>query len=138
MTITTWLHTSLRGKLVGSDEFGNHYYTERKQAKTGRTKRWVMYKPSKKAWWQVALVFPLFLTNRLSNAEPSKVPPEWHGWLHYTLDKPPADRMAVRHAWEKPHLPNLTGTTGAYVPPGHLLRGGQREASTSDYQPWKP
>jgi NADH:ubiquinone oxidoreductase subunit len=138
MTVTTRLHTLFTGKLVGTDQFGNSYYTEKKQAKGRRTKRWVMYKPSKKAWWQWALVFPILLTNRLAVAEPSKVPPEWHGWLHYTLDKPPADRMPTRHAWEKPHLPNLTGTPNAYVPPGHLLRGGKRDLSTSDYEPWQP
>ena len=27
-------------------------------------------------------------------AEASKVPPDWHGWLHYTFDEPPTDRAA--------------------------------------------
>jgi len=137
MTITTHLHTYFYGRLVGSDQYGNHYYTEKKPAKKGRTKRWVLYKPSPKAWWQKVLVLPLLMSNSLERAEPSKVPPQWHGWLHYTHDELPSDQ-AKKYAWEKPYLPNLTGTKGAYVPPGHLLKGGQRSASTSDYEAWKP
>ena len=110
MTITTRLHTLFCGKLVGSDQFGNRYYTDRKQKK-----RWVIFK---------------------GKAEPTKVPPQWHGWLHYTLDKP-LDTHEQK-SWQRPHVPNLTGTKGAYVPPGHLLRGGHRDVTTSDYEPWRP
>lgn len=138
MTITTHLHTYFHGKLVGTDQFGNRYFTEKKPAKSGRTKRWVLYKETVKPTWQKLLVFPVLLSNSLERAEPSKVPPEWHGWLHYTLDQPPTQRNDKRYAWQKPHLPNLTGTKGAYMPPGHLLKGGQRAASTSDYEPWQP
>jgi len=117
MTITTRLFTRFHGKLVGTDQFGNQYYTEKKPAKDRRTKRWVMYK---------------------GMPEASKVPPEWHGWLHYTQDKPPTERPVKHYEWEKSYLPNLTGTRGAYVPPGHLLRGGQRDPSTADYDAWNP
>ena len=117
MTMTTRLYTWFNGKLIGCDQFGNQYYTEKKQPKDRRRKRWVMYK---------------------GLAEPSKVPAQWHGWLHYTVDTPPTERSAPPYAWEKMHVPNLTGTTGAYVPPGHQLKGGQRASSTSDYEAWKP
>jgi NADH:ubiquinone oxidoreductase subunit len=117
MTITTRLFTIFNGKLVGSDAFGNRYFTEKKQPKGRREKRWVMYEGA---------------------AEPSKVPAEWHGWLHYTFDTPPSKRTVSHHAWEKPHLPNLTGTVNAYVPPGHLAAGAERAATTSDYEAWKP
>ena len=137
MTITTHISSYFDGKLVGEDQFGNRYYTQKKPAKTGRTKRWVLYKSSPKAWWQKALVFPLLLSNSLERAEPSKVPPQWHGWLHYTHAEP-STRQDKQYAWEKPYLPNLTGTKGAYVPPGHLLAGGHRAPSTSDYEAWKP
>ena len=138
MTITTNLNTYFHGKLVGTDQYGNCYYTEKKPAKTGRTKRWVQYKQRPLPWWKWALVFPVLAANRLDVAEPSKVPPEWHGWLHYTHDLPPAQRAIKHYAWEKPHKPNLTGTPGAYMPPGHLLKGGQRSPTTSDYEPWTP
>lgn len=116
MTLTTRLYTAMFGEAVGADQFGNRYF-RRKAARNKREKRWVVYK---------------------GMAEPSKVPAEWHGWLHYTQEKPPTERTIHHHDWEKQHLPNLTGTTGAYVPPGHALRGGKRATSTSDYEAWKP
>ena len=117
MTITTRLFNLFHGKQVGEDGFGNRYFTEKKSTKNRKPKRWVMYK---------------------GKAEPSKVPAEWHGWLHYTLDVPPSQRSVAHHAWEKQHLPNLTGTAGAYLPPGHIAKGAQRAEATADYESWKP
>lgn len=117
MTVTTRLYTYFCGRQIGVDQFGNRYFVEKKPAKGRRTRRWVLY---------------------VGKPEPSKVPPEWHGWLHYTIDRPPTERTIRHYNWEKPHIPNLTGTKNAYVPPGHLLRGGHRDPSTSDYEPWKP
>ena len=71
-------------------------------------------------------------------AEPSKVPASWHGWLHYTQENPPNEKASTRYDWQKEHMPNLTGTASAYAPPGHASRGGKRDASTSDYEAWKP
>ena len=117
-TIGTKLHTFFHGQRVGRDEFGNVYYQAKKAPKTGRRKRWVVYK---------------------GLAEPSKVPAHWHGWLHYSTDEVPVSGQAVRlYPWQKEHLPNLTGTALKYVPPGHLLRGAQRDAASADYTPWKP
>ena len=137
MTVTTHLHTYFHGKLVGTDQYGNRYYTEKRPAGNRRVRRWVLYKETPKAWWQWALVIPLLLSNKLEQAEPSKIPPHWHGWLHYTQDTPPAQE-GIHYAWEKPYLPNLTGTKGAYLPAGHLLKGGHCVPSTSDYEAWKP
>ncbi len=118
MTMTTRLYTYFHGVAVGEDRFGNRYFQEKTAPKEGRRKRWVLYK---------------------GKAEPSKVPPEWHGWLHYTHDvAPPLEYTTGHHAWEKPHLPNLTGTAGAYLPPGHLAKGGHRAPATADYEAWKP
>lgn len=116
MTITTRLYTYFNGKLIGTDEFGNRYFTQKTPAKTGRTKRWVLYN---------------------GKSEPSKVPALWHGWLHYSHDNVPS-KDAFHHAWEKPHLPNLTGTKNAYAPNGSLLAGGVRDKSSADYQAWTP
>ncbi len=116
-TIGTRLHTLLKGKHVGTDPFGNRYYVERSPEKGARTRRWVVYR---------------------GLAEPSKVPPMWHGWLHYTLPDPPKENAVKHYDWEKGHVPNLTGTAGAYLPPGHLKRGGYRDSSTSDYEAWIP
>lgn len=106
-----------RGVLVGEDEQGNRYYEERKASLNGRPRRSVIY-------------------NGL--AEASRVSPDWHGWMHYTVEQPPTEAPMKRHAWELPHLPNQTGTIRAYRPKGSLARGGVRAAATSDYEAWKP
>lgn len=117
MTITTRLHSHFFGRPVGEDSFGNRYFTEKNPPKHRRAKRWVMYN---------------------GIVEPSKVPAEWHSWLHHTSDVPPSQRNVQHYSWEKPHTPNLTGTQGAYLPPGHIAKGAQRAGSTADYEAWKP
>lgn len=110
-TLGTSLYTLFRGKKVGTDEFGNRYYTN------GKNRRWVIY-------------------NGISEA--SKVPALWHRWLHKTTDEIPSDSNQPNYAWEKQHLPNLSGTDMAYVPKGHLKAEGERNKATGDYEPWKP
>lgn len=109
MHLGTKLYTFFFGKLVGKDKFGNSYYEDKKPGKNGKHKRWVMYNGS---------------------AEPSKVPPSWHGWLHYTFDQ--------QLECKNDHVPNLTGTDLAYFPPGHENQGGNRDHVSSDYEPWQP
>ncbi len=116
-TIGTRIHTLLFGKYVGQDEFGNRYFRHRSAKQGQHLKRWVIYK---------------------GIPEPSKVPALWHAWLHYTTDKLPDEMGIKRYDWQKEHMPNLTGTAGAYVPPGHIKRGASRDASSSDYQAWSP
>jgi NADH:ubiquinone oxidoreductase subunit len=94
---------------IGTDEFGNEYFCR----KDG--KRFVIYK---------------------GIAEPSKIPAEWHGWIHYTTNQIPV--RTNRFSWQKIHLPNLTGTKNSYAPKGHLARTSEREKVSSDYQPWNP
>lgn len=106
-----------RGALVGADEQGNRYFEERRASLEGRKRRYVVY-------------------NGL--AEASRVPPDWHAWLHHTIDAPPTVTPLKRQAWEKPHQPNMTGTVKAYRPKGSLARGGVRQKSTSDYEAWTP
>jgi NADH:ubiquinone oxidoreductase subunit len=117
MTIGTLLFTRLFGEKVGGDPYGNVYYQHRKTPSTGRRKRWVIY---------------------VGEPEASRVPPEWHAWLHYTIDAPPLDAEKLHKPWQKPHIPNLTGSPAAYRPPGHTLRGGHRAKGTGDYEPWTP
>lgn len=115
MTIGTILFTWAKGKLVGKDSQGNRYYAERKARPGRRTRRWVMYN---------------------GPVEASRVPPEWHAWLHYTVDQPLSPEPDK--PWVKEHQPNLTGTSAAYLPPGHDLRGGERQRATGDYEAWQP
>lgn len=118
MTIGTRLYTWFNGTLVGEDQFGTCYYESKKPSVDGsRKKRWAIYK------------------NGLR--EPSLVPPEWHAWLHYTIDVIP-DESLHSYDWQKPHLPNMTGTKLAYYPKGHLLSKGNRAKVASDYEAWRP
>ena len=68
----------------------------------------------------------------------SKIPPEWHAWMHHTVTKPPAAKNPLRRKWQIPYQPNMTGTDKAYLPEGHTLRGGKRAAATGDYEAWTP
>lgn len=117
-TLGTHLFTAQRGEFVGEDEQGNKYYQERKaRAGAERRRRWVIYN---------------------GTVEASRVPPDWHGWLHYIFEEPPTDAPLPRHAWEKDHKPNMTGTREAYRPQGSLWREGERPKATGDYKPWSP
>ena len=119
---TTGIHFTVakRGRLVGTDELGNRYYEARDNRDSWDPKlkrRWVVYK---------------------GYAEASKVPPDWHGWLHHTFAEPPTSEPLPRKGWEKEHRPNLTGTIHAYRPKGSLARGGERQRATGDYEAWSP
>ena len=105
------------GRYVGRDEFGNRYYEQRRGVgPLGKPRRWVTY---------------------ARGAEPSQVPPGWHGWLHYKDDTPPAEESYHPRPWQKPHVENLTGTPGAYRPPGSIVAGTEPRRPR-DYQPWRP
>lgn len=128
MTATTRLFTFFHGKAVGQDAFGNAYFCERRKPKGRREKRWVRYAR--------ASFFGDLLGGGLP--DPSRVPAEWHGWLHYTTDTPPTKSAPRHHAWEKPHQVNPTGTQNAYLPSGHLQKSGQHAPTIAEYEPWRP
>ena len=109
-TLGTRVYTALVGRAVGSDEFGNRYYENR------RGKRWVIYN---------------------GYAEASAIPPGWYGWMHKTVDEPPVARTYQPRQWEKPHEPNPTGTRAAYRPEGSLYFP-KPKPPPSDYEPWQP
>ena len=108
ISILTWW----RGRFMGQDAYGNKYYQDKKCRRDGKIHRWVVYK---------------------GHPEASKVPCEWHSWLHYTTDNLPI--LRVKHTWEKPHLRNLSGTIFAYKPQKifKLIEGGKK-----DYEAWAP
>ena len=106
-----------RGASVGVDEQGNRYFEERRASLEGRKRRYVIYS---------------------GLAEGSRVPPDWHAWMHHTVDEPPNVTPLKRQAWEKPHVPNMTGTVRAYRPKGALASGGVRAAASADYEAWSP
>jgi len=106
--LTTWFS----GTAVGKDEFGNRYY----RSKDGK-RRWMIY---------------------AGTVEASRVPPEWHGWLHHTFERPPTEDPLERKPWELEHEPNLSGTPMAYRPEGSLWNEGKRPPATGDYEAWRP
>jgi NADH:ubiquinone oxidoreductase subunit len=116
-TLGTLIDIGRRGVFVGEDEQGNRYYEERRPSLEGRKRRYVIYS---------------------GLAEASRVPPDWHGWLHHTIQDPPTVNPLKRQPWEKPHIPNLTGTVRAYRPKGSLARHGVRAETTADYEAWSP
>lgn len=128
----TWgtrFFTWRRGESVGEDSQGNRYFREKIPSREGAEadlptgggrkarRRWVIYN---------------------GEAEASRVPPEWHAWLHYIVEEPPSVAPLPTKPWEQEHRPNLTGTPHAYHPPGSLLTEGARRPSTGDYEAWRP
>lgn len=110
-TIGTALYSKRNGTKAGEDHQGNVYY----ESKDGR--RWVIYNGSNDA---------------------SRVPAEWHGWLHHTLEGAPESNLPPPRIWEVDHSPNMTGTPEAYRPSGSLDAGGRRQMATGDYEAWTP
>ena len=106
-TLGTFVYTLFTGKLVGKDESGNKYYTNSKG------KRWVIYKNS---------------------VESSKIPSEWHLWIHSLNKNKPLNNLR-KFEWQKKHEENLTGTSKAHKPDGSLLSDSKN--NMKKYETWK-
>jgi len=116
-TIGTHLWSSRNGEHVGTDAQGNRYFRSRNVKDGQRERRWVIY-------------------DGINDS--SRVPAEWHGWLHGSYDELPESHLAPAKIWEADYTPNATGTQGAYLPAGALQRGGHRAKATGDYEAWTP
>ncbi len=101
---------------VGSDDLGTAYHLG-KIGPGGVRRRMAIYAGSNDA---------------------SRISPEWTAWLRHQIDDVPDRSLPPERAWEKPPLPNLTGTRRAYRPAGAIEAGGQRAAATGDYEAWSP
>jgi NADH:ubiquinone oxidoreductase subunit len=116
-TLSTKLYTRAKGQFAGEDSFGNKYYTTPDpKSPLGKPRRWVIYN---------------------GVADPSKVPPEWHGWLHQTVEAPPTEEDYKPRPWQKPHMPNMTGSALAYKPSGATPDTGHQAKPPADYVPWR-
>lgn len=116
-TIGTALWSWRNGEKVGTDAQGNAYFRGRKAHGDGRERRWVIYNGANDA---------------------SRVPPEWHGWLHGSFDGVPESNLPPARIWEADYTSNATGTAAAYRPAGALERGGKRASASGDYEAWSP
>ena len=106
-TFGTFVYTLFVGKFVAEDEFGNKYYSNLKGIK-----RWVIYKNS---------------------VESSKIPPNWHSWIHFQRINKPATNTYT-FPWQKQHEENLTGTKRAYKPDGSMLHDSKKDMKK--YETW--
>ena len=108
-TIGTRIWSFFNGNLIGSDKFGNKYFSN----KSG-SKRWVLYD---------------------GEVDSSKVPPEWNGWLRFTSNVIPSTEK--NFFWEKEHEKNYTGTSKAYYPTNSILKNTQKK-KMQEYEQWSP
>ena len=106
-TVGTFIYTLFTGKFVGNDQFGNKYYSNSKG------KRWVIYK---------------------NDIEASRIPPEWHLWIHYLSKDKPVDKTSS-FSWQKKYEGNLTGTERAHKPEGSLAINPKK--NMKKYETWK-
>ena len=106
-TLGTRIFTFFFGKFVGEDDLGNKYYESKNK------KRWVIYK---------------------NTIESSSIPPEWHLWIHFLIEKKPSNDIQ-KFVWQKKHEENLTGTKKAYKPEGSL--SSESTKTVKKYETWK-
>ena len=106
-TFGTFLNTLIFGINVGSDEFGNKYYRNKSD-----TRRWVIYKDV---------------------IDASKIPPEWHSWIHKIIKSTPDKIKFSNYEWQKKYTENLTGTTKSYNP---NLKN--KNFKKKKYKSWQP
>ncbi|MEL7030540.1 MAG: NADH-ubiquinone oxidoreductase subunit NDUFA12 family protein [Pseudomonadota bacterium] len=94
----TFLLTRRRGEKVGEDALGNVYYRDRRHSGDWRKeRRWVVYAGD-------------------GEIEASAVEPGWNAWLHKNRELSPSEAPPKERFWEKEYVPNLSGTSAAYVP----------------------
>jgi NADH:ubiquinone oxidoreductase subunit len=123
-TIGTSIFTRRHGREIGRDGQGNVYYTAPGTGLPGSAaeRRFVIYNGA---------------------TDSSRVPPEWHLWLHHSTARPPSEmplaaQLSEKHPWEKPWRANPTGSVAAELPAGALAGTGVRARSVADYESWSP
>ena len=117
MSFGTKLYTWFYGKLVGSDNFGNKYYTNSNNSSDLNSKRWVIF---------------------YGEIEASKIPAHWHAWLHKSIDIPPI-KYTPKYSWQKDHKQNMTGTVDAHFPSSNpLSKNYKSDHIKADYESWSP
>ena len=118
MSWGTIIYTWFFGHLVGKDKFGNKYFCNKSNSSDIMLKRWVIFS---------------------KEVEASRIPPEWHAWLHKTITEPPLDYSHKYH-WQKKHVPNMTGTSKKYLPSSHplSLSNNKNKKIQHDYEKWNP
>ncbi len=108
-----WVTMTSGARRIGIDGAGNKYYEAKPRSGYNYPRRWVMYKGAPEA---------------------SKVPPEWHGWLHHQTNVIPSEEgESYRQPWQKPHKPNMIGAGQSHRPANESAR-----TASGDYEAWTP
>ena len=107
----TWLY----GVFIGIDSQGNKYYTAKKNSNI-EGKRWVMFS---------------------RECDASNISSAWQHWLTHSVSLSPAEKSRKAYPWQKPRLPNPTGSNEAYLPTGSI-KSEYNLQKTSHYEPWVP
>ena len=119
-TLNTLLSTRRFGERVGADEFGNVYYRTiggKIDPALGFERRWVIFNGYAEGFGDAARLV----------------------WMASSHRRRASDGGGLRPAaWQKAHVPNMTGTPEAWRPPGSALRANARPSTTGDYDAWTP
>ncbi len=117
-----YLSSYIGGSMVGRDGYGNEYYAVDEHAHLP------FCKPPPPPSGRTVFIITRAAASRLDrkryvilkdhSEDPSNVPADWHGWLHYTHDDAPSTAGSKFHhpPWEARHQANLTGGDDRYVP----------------------
>ncbi len=100
---------------VGMDEYRNRYYELKAKDYLGRRRRVCIYN---------------------GIVEASKIPSQWHSWMHYNAESSVSYKQLF---WVKSHTPNLTGTVYAFLPNKHTqfnVYGKFHINKQKSYTPW--
>lgn len=93
-----------KGKFVGEDEYGNKYYETNQRDYLNRKKRYCLFN---------------------GRVEATKIPPEWHCFMHYQIPKESVILDTKQYKWQKRFLPDLTLSSIKYLPKNHPLYSNQ-------------
>jgi NADH:ubiquinone oxidoreductase subunit len=111
----TKLKALILGKYVGFDDYGNKYFELKSSDAFGRKKRVCIYS---------------------GVVEATKIPSEWHSWMHYKSDAPNIEK---KHFWQVMHLPSLTGTKFRFTNTNPNSEVKKEYSQTpSRYSAWRP
>lgn len=124
---THWWAMRTGGEHVGTDAQGNKYYRAKNNYGGKNAPSYGSYTQAERRW---------VIYNGANDS--SRVPSEWHGWLHGAFDDVPESNLPPAKVWEADYTPNATGTADAYRPAGAIERGGKRAAADGDYEAWSP
>ena len=67
-----------------------------------------------------------------TEVEATKIPPEWHAWIHHLIKEVPTKAEFLKYEWQKDHQENKTGTKEAYSPNKYKVQ------TKADYESWRP